>query len=69
MAGSSRNIDRRFLDGKVADMAVLLPDYQALLGCGVDVIETDIPREVGPILYGGKAVTGAKAKFFRGGQP
>jgi glycerophosphoryl diester phosphodiesterase len=68
MAGSSRNIDRRFLDRRVTGMEALRPEYQAMLGLGVDVIETDIPRELGPLLYGGQPVSSSKAKFFRAGK-
>jgi glycerophosphoryl diester phosphodiesterase len=65
MAGSSRNIDRRFIEGRVTNVELLEPDYRALLRLGVDVIETDIPREVGPLLYGEQPVPASKAKYFR----
>jgi len=65
MAGTSRNIDRRFLEGQVASMELLEPDYRALLKRGVGVIETDIPRQVGPLLYAGQPVPASKAKYFR----
>jgi glycerophosphoryl diester phosphodiesterase len=65
MAGTSRNIDLRFLRGQVADMELLEPDYRALLKLGVDVIETDIPRQVGPLLHTGQPVPASKAKYFR----
>lgn len=68
MAGTSRNIDRELLGGRVADVQVLRPQYEAVLKLGVDVIETDIPREVGPVLHGPAAVTGSKAGFFRLGR-
>ncbi len=41
------------------------PDYRALLKLGVDVIETDIPRQVGPLLHTGQPVPASKAKYFR----
>ena len=69
MAGTSRNIDRQFLGGRVTRMDPLHPEYRAVLERGIDVIETDIPREVGPLLYGQQPATGAKAKFFRFSQP
>lgn len=65
MAGSSRNIDLRFLRGQAASMEPLEPDYRALLKGGVDIIETDIPREVAPLLYGDQPVPASKAKYFR----
>jgi glycerophosphoryl diester phosphodiesterase len=65
LAGTSRNIDRRFLEGQAPRMEVLEPDYRSLLKMGVDVIETDIPRQVGPLLYAGVPVPASKAKYFR----
>jgi len=67
MAGSSRNIDPQFLSKQVADMEAIKPDYRALLELGVDVIETDIPREVGPLLYAGHPLPASKAKYFKKG--
>ncbi|MCU0917031.1 MAG: glycerophosphodiester phosphodiesterase family protein [Planctomycetes bacterium] len=64
LAGTSRNIDLRFLKGQAVRMASLEPDYRALLQMGVDVIETDIPREVGPLLYANQPVPASKAKYF-----
>lgn len=65
MAGSSRNIDRELLSGRVATAEPLREKYRELLGRGVDVVETDIPRDVAPVLHGGKPPTGPKAKFFK----
>lgn len=65
MAGTSRNIDRQFLEGRVEKMEQLEPDYRALLKLGIDVIETDIPRQVGPLLYAGRPVPASKAKYFQ----
>jgi glycerophosphoryl diester phosphodiesterase len=65
MAGTSRNIDRQYLGGRVTSMEPLRADYIAVLDRGVDVIETDIPREVAPLLYGGQPVSGAKARFLK----
>jgi glycerophosphoryl diester phosphodiesterase len=64
MAGTSRNIDRQFLDGRVTTMEPLHEEYRAVLSRGVDVIETDIPREVGPLLHRTRPI-GPKGKFFR----
>jgi glycerophosphoryl diester phosphodiesterase len=44
MAGTSRNLDRQFLSGRVTSLEPLRADYRAVLARGVDVIETDIPR-------------------------
>lgn len=65
MAGTSRNVDRAFLTGKVPTVEPLRPEYRAVLAGGVDVIETDIPREIGPLLFGGTPVPPGKAKFLR----
>lgn len=67
MAGTSRNFDREFLSGRVTDMGVLKPDYLGMLNTGVDVIETDIPREVGPLLFGGKPVPSSMVKYLHAG--
>jgi hypothetical protein len=69
MAGTSRNLDRELLTGRVTTMEPLRSGYEAVIARGVDVIETDIPRELGPLLFGGKSATGAKAKFFRSVKP
>ncbi len=65
LAGTSRNIDLRFLDGRAPDMELLEPDYRSLLKIGVDVIETDIPRQVGPLLYTQQSVPASRATYFR----
>ncbi len=65
MAGSSRNIDRELLTGRVSTAEPLREKYRALLERGVDVIETDLPRAVAPVLHGAKPPSGPKAKFFR----
>ncbi|HSV99750.1 MAG TPA: glycerophosphodiester phosphodiesterase family protein [Sedimentisphaerales bacterium] len=69
MAGTSRNIDRRFLEGQVASLEPLRSDYRVLLKMGVDLIETDIPRQVAPLLYAAQPVPASKVKYFRSGPP
>ena len=64
MAGTSRNIDREFLTGRVSTMEPLREKYRAVLATGVDVIETDTPRELGPMLFAGQPPAGANARFF-----
>lgn len=66
MAGTSRNVDRSFLGGRVPTVEPLRPEYRAVLAAGVDVIETDIPREIGPLLFGGATLPAGKARFLRG---
>jgi glycerophosphoryl diester phosphodiesterase len=53
MAGSSRNIDLQFIKRQVAGIDALRTEYSALIDQGVDIIETDLPREVGRLLYEG----------------
>jgi glycerophosphoryl diester phosphodiesterase len=65
MAGTSRNLDRQFLSSRVTSMEPLRADYAAVLAAGVSVIETDIPRNLGPMLFGPTPAEGAKARFFR----
>jgi glycerophosphoryl diester phosphodiesterase len=69
MAGTSRNLDREFLSGRVTQMEALRAGYTAVLAAGVNVIETDIPRELAPMLFGAAPAGGAKAKFFRRAAP
>jgi len=51
MAGSSRTIDRKFLSGEVKDYSLLMSDYTGFLEKGIDLIETDLPSILGPLLY------------------
>jgi len=69
MAGTSRNLDRRLLDGQVATIDTLGDAYRALMEQGIDLIETDIPREVGQLLYGRQAAPSSRATFFPGSRP
>lgn len=48
--GTSRNIDKKFTEGEVSQMEDLRDDYNALFRKGVDIIETDIPVSLSPIL-------------------
>ncbi len=51
MAGTSRNLDLEYVQHGASASADLEGRYHRLLDFGVDIIETDIPREVGPLLY------------------
>lgn len=51
MIGTSRNLDRKVLSGEVKNIADLKADYQVYLDRGADLIETDIPIQLGPLLY------------------
>lgn len=58
LVGSSRNLDRRIISGQATDIKLLERDYRDLLQRGADLIETDIPVQVGPLLYGPATGTG-----------
>ncbi|MCO8121546.1 glycerophosphodiester phosphodiesterase family protein [Stieleria sp. TO1_6] len=51
MVGTSRNLDQQFAERAQADSNSLQFDYQTLLQRGADIIETDLPRQVGPLLF------------------
>jgi glycerophosphoryl diester phosphodiesterase len=65
MIGTSRNLDRQFIRKEVADLKLLEPGYRAFLSRGADLIETDIPAHLSPMLYGATPVPAAKRQFFR----
>ena len=64
MIGTSRNLDLQFIRQKMADLKPLEPDYRAFLKRGADLIETDIPVPLGPLLYGTTPAPPAKKDFF-----
>ena len=49
--GTSRNIDRDYHQRVINDRDGLRNDYQTLRSRGADLIETDLPREIGQLLY------------------
>jgi glycerophosphoryl diester phosphodiesterase len=65
IVGTSRNLDRKVITGEVAEIKLLEADYRALLQQGADIIETDIPTHVGPLLYGATPVPGTKKRYFQ----
>jgi glycerophosphoryl diester phosphodiesterase len=64
MIGTSRNLDRQFSSGQVADIKELNAGYQAFLKRGADIIETDIPAQLGELLYRSVAPPAAKKQYF-----
>lgn len=64
MIGTSRNLDRKILTGEVAEIHQVEPGYRAFLGRGADIIETDIPVLLGPLLYKAASAPASKKKFF-----
>jgi glycerophosphoryl diester phosphodiesterase len=65
MIGTSRNLDRQFSSGQVADIKELNASYQAFLKRGADLIETDIPAQLGPLLYRSVEPPAAKKQYFQ----
>ena len=65
IVGSSRHLDRRFISGEATDLQVLEPDYRALLQRGADLIETDLPAQLGPLLFGATRAPVSKEPYFR----
>ncbi len=65
MGGTSRNLDRKFIDGRVTRIDDLRSEYHALREMGIDLIETDLPREVGPLLYGQQPIPASRAPFLQ----
>jgi glycerophosphoryl diester phosphodiesterase len=65
MVGTSRNLDREFIVNRASGTSPVEQHYRALLHQGVDVIETDIPREVGKLLYSESAIPASKSQFFK----
>jgi glycerophosphoryl diester phosphodiesterase len=64
MIGTSRNLDKQVIGGQVKDIKELEPGYRAFLKRGTDLIETDIPVALGPMLYEGVKAPADKAKWF-----
>jgi glycerophosphoryl diester phosphodiesterase len=64
IVGTSRNVDREFIANRASGTGTIEQHYRALLQRGADVIETDLPREVGKLLYGDSVVPADKSEFF-----
>ncbi len=64
MVGTSRNLDLELVEKEAGGYESVGGRYRGLLERTADVIETDRPREVGAILYGGAEVPVSKARFF-----
>jgi glycerophosphoryl diester phosphodiesterase len=65
MIGTSRNLDKQVSGGQVADIKELQPGYYAFLKRGADLIETDIPAQLGPLLYRSLEPPAAKKQYFQ----
>ena len=64
LIGTSRNLDREILTRRVADIAQLEPGYRAYLARGAELIETDIPALLGPMLFRATPVPAPLRKYF-----
>lgn len=64
MVGTSRNLDKLLITGQVKEITALASGYRGYLGRGADLIETDIPVALAPLLYGNAKVPAGKAKWF-----
>lgn len=65
MIGTSRHLDRDVIEGKVSSIQELEPAYRAFLERGADLIETDIPVLLGPLLYGKVSPPEVKRPFLQ----
>ena len=64
MAGTSRNLDRRLRVAGDEDRNALEQEYRSRLDFGVDLIETDLPVQVGNLLYDPPKVPVAESLYF-----
>lgn len=64
IVGTSRNLDRRVLSGE-AQIADLRDDYRKLIAAGADLIETDIPVDLGGALFAGSTVPDSLLPWLR----
>jgi glycerophosphoryl diester phosphodiesterase len=64
LAGSSRSIDRKYLNGSVKEFESLKNDYMEFLNKGIDVIETDLPILLGPVLNKKMPSNSTKTKYL-----
>lgn len=65
MVGTSRNLDRQLVVNRASGTAAIKQDYRALLQNGADLVETDLPTQVGKLLYDKSAIPASKSQFFR----
>lgn len=62
--GSSRTIDKDFMDGKFSDSNALNEKYRQLITDGADIIEADLGVEAGKAIEKMQAVKSSKQKNF-----
>lgn len=65
MVGTSRNLDRQLVPHRGDGIPAIEQAYRTLLRNGADLIETDLPIDVGTLLYSETAIPASKSQFFR----
>jgi glycerophosphoryl diester phosphodiesterase len=65
IAGTSKNLDRQLVAQHGSGVSAIEQAYRTLLGKGIDLIETDLPVELGRLLYSDKRIPASKSQFFR----
>ncbi len=64
MAGTSRNLDRDLQKQADADLDEFRSQYRERLSFGIDLIETDLPVQVGELLFNSPTIPSHVAKYF-----
>lgn len=64
MIGTSRHLDLRFTREKMGSLQPVEPEYRAFLERGADLIETDIPVQLGPLLFHTTPVPPSRRQYF-----
>ena len=65
MIGTSRNLDRKVTSREVTDVTQLDSDYRAFLRRGADIIETDIPTKLGPLIQAMVPIPSSKKEYLQ----
>ena len=65
MVGTSRNLDRQLVAHRENEISDTEQAYRTLLRNGADLIETDLPIDVGKLLFSEIAIPSRKSRFFR----
>lgn len=64
MIGTSRNLDRQFIAGQVDELKKLESEYRAYLALGANIIETDIPAQLGTMLFSSARIPAELQEYF-----
>lgn len=64
IVGTSRNLDRQFIEPEPSKVDELEQQYRTLFERGADLIETDIPTKLGPLLHGSRPIPSRKQVYF-----